>query len=99
MNLLEHKIMDAANKAYPDDEEKRAAFIEGARWLLYNQWINTEEGIPEEYKDVLVSAYGKTCIEHTCPIYDNYGNKIGRGFSCYESDDNVYWTYIPVLDK
>lgn len=91
--------MDAANKAYPDDEEKKAIFIEGAKWMLYNQWINITEGMPDPYLEVLVSAYGETNIEYSIPEHDFLGNIVGSVFPSYGNDENTYWAYIPVLDK
>lgn len=99
MDLLGYKILDAANKAYPDDEEKKAAFIEGTQWLLNNMWINVTEGMPENYLNVLISAHGETTINYAHPIHDDSGNRIGSKFPCYGNDENTYWSYIPVLDK
>jgi hypothetical protein len=107
--ILKQRIEEAANEYIQSDavspENMKLAFgdfINGAKWILQNQWISVDEALPEEDENVFVmNEYGGYDYAH----YD-YENKTWRMSSGEnaEGSDEIYstithWMEIPKTNK
>ena len=67
--------------------ERRLGFIEGAEWMLNNQWISIEEELPEK-SDVYI-----TLLEGSVPYVVGYSSEVKQW--CSNNDIITHWMAIP----
>lgn len=72
--------------------ERRLGFIEGAEWMLNNQWISVDDELPEEDGVYLVLVNSKM------PLITTF-NRIKRTFEPYRPYNITHWMPMPSLKE
>ena len=78
------------------------AFLEGARFVLENQWISVKDDLPYKHKELLSSDHETKLVltVDACGSINTDFMSIYEGTWCWWNDSNtVYWRPISDFDK